>query len=93
VTADQDRAASALKAALIRAPLATLADTFAAIGAAHAANLEDGGSLWVLRCSADIAQAHRFPGMRVEVDGAWLRGRWELRDGRGQVIVYSAGDR
>jgi hypothetical protein len=83
--------AAALKATLIAAPRCSAAEVMAAIREAHAAHLEAGGRLWVLRCSADIAQAHRMPGMRVEVMRDWLAGRWDLLDDAGAVIVTSGG--
>jgi hypothetical protein len=82
--------AAALKARLITAPLG--AGVFDAIREAAAAQIAAGGPMWHLRCSADIAQAHRFPGMlRVEVMRDWLRGRWELRGAAGQLIATSGG--
>jgi hypothetical protein len=85
--------AATLKAALAAMPLTRPpSEVFTAVRAASGAQHAAGGGIWVMRCSADIAQAHRFPGMRVEVIGAWLSGRWELLDEHGQVIAASGGD-
>ena len=46
--------------------------------------------MWRLRCSVDIEQAHRFPGMLgVEVYRTWRPGRWQLLDAGGGVIATS----
>jgi hypothetical protein len=79
--------ASALKAKLAAAPLASQYEVFVAVVDAAAAQLAAGGPMWALRCSADIAQQYRLPGLRVDVMGTWLRGRWELRDEHGQPII------
>jgi hypothetical protein len=86
-THGQQSPAAALKARLATMPGAEAPEIIAAILDGVRAQHATGAPLWVLRCSADIAQAHRFPGLRVEVMRDWLSGRWELRDNAGQVIV------
>lgn len=81
---------AALKARLAADPLAPPGIVLAAVRDAATAQIAAGGPMWRLRCSVDIEQAHRFPGMLgVEVYRTWRPGRWQLLDAGGGVIATS----